>query len=579
MATSNVTLPGTGEVVSTDVLTTLNGAGIATGEEAQRMKLAWGPVGTGTDVDATTPLPTSVNASIFRFSTNNSSTVQLAAAATFTGTIETALDQPSISLLMTSDQPMTVTVQQFIDISGTFAATPLTFYVNANAGLVQSIPLNGNYVRVTAKNTGTSTTTTFNLNVAYGTIPATDGEGRTPISFDDCQPLLSQEITAAGYSTTIDTIGYQAIVIQVTGVWQGAWIAEGSNSGVTGEWDSLMVHSRDNPALIDIVTQGGLYTIRPAGRYLRLNVTNITGTMKINAIGRSGSGIDAGDYLSLAMDKANNAPLYVQTAHKQDASGALIPSDCYGPLYGSGSAVGQIGPVIDTLGYTVLCMTVSGSTFTGVVESSNDASPGSWQIAGGVISSQNVVGNGVYSPLSALTLTAAAQAGANISVATYQGRYFRLKASAYTSGIVSFVAYLRNGSAPVGYQVTQVVSGTVTATSTQPFTPTANILSSAATTNGTVVKASAGTLYSIVLTNTGAANAFFKLHNSTTITVGTTAVASCVTVPPSGTVSVEYGALGMRYGTGICYSITNLVADADTTAVTLNQVKVNLSYI
>jgi hypothetical protein len=73
--------------------------------------------------------------------------------------------------------------------------------------------------------------------------------------------------------------------------------------------------------------------------------------------------------------------------------------------------------------------------------------------------------------------------------------------------------------------------------------------------------------------------AFLKLHNSTTVTAGTTAVALTVPIPAGGIVSFAFGTQGMRYGTGICFSITNLAADADTTAVTLNQVKVNLSFI
>lgn len=168
-------------------------------------------------------------------------------------------------------------------------------------------------------------------------------------------------------------------------------------------------------------------------------------------------------------------------------------------------------------------------------------------------------------------------------------RYFRIRATAWTSG--SQVWTLIPGTyatEPIpGAQIsgTQPVSGTVTATVTggtvvgvAPTTTNA-ILSSAATTNGTVAKASAGTIYGLTVSNTGAAAAFVKLHNSTTITVGTTAVALTVPVPAGGVVSLAWGTQGMRYATGICYSITNLAADTDTTAVALSQVKVNLSYI
>ena len=128
-------------------------------------------------------------------------------------------------------------------------------------------------------------------------------------------------------------------------------------------------------------------------------------------------------------------------------------------------------------------------------------------------------------------------------------------------------------------KIDQTTDGTTNKVNATPVTPTANVLSSAATTNGTVIKGSAGTLYSITASNTGAANAFLKLHNSATVTPGTTAVALTITLPPSGTVNVPFGATGMRFGTGICLSITNLVADSDTTAIAAAQVKVLTSYI
>lgn len=167
--------------------------------------------------------------------------------------------------------------------------------------------------------------------------------------------------------------------------------------------------------------------------------------------------------------------------------------------------------------------------------------------------------------------------------------FFRVRATAWTSGTQVWTMIPGTyATEPIpGAQIsgTQPVSGTVTATVTggtvvgvAPTTTNA-ILSSAATTNGTVAKASAGTIYGLTVSNTGAAAAFVKLHNSTTITVGTTAVALTVPVPAGGVVSLAWGTQGMRYATGICYSITNLAADTDTTAVALNQVKVNLSYI
>lgn len=135
---------------------------------------------------------------------------------------------------------------------------------------------------------------------------------------------------------------------------------------------------------------------------------------------------------------------------------------------------------------------------------------------------------------------------------------------------------------PVIFPSAQAVSGSLTSagtTTNTPVTPTTNILNSAATTNGTVVKASAGTIYAGVISNNAATDAFFKLHNSTTVTAGSTAVAQWLKVPATSSVQIDCGATGMRMSTGICYSITGAIGDTDTTAVAAGQVKVALTYI
>lgn len=113
-----------------------------------------------------------------------------------------------------------------------------------------------------------------------------------------------------------------------------------------------------------------------------------------------------------------------------------------------------------------------------------------------------------------------------------------------------------------------------------PNTPTALFVNSAATTNATSVKASAGTLYSIVVSNSGAAAAFLKLYNSAAApTVGTTAIALTIPIPASSVITVTFGSLGQRFATGIALAITNLVAETDATAVAANQVKAAVSYL
>ena len=111
-------------------------------------------------------------------------------------------------------------------------------------------------------------------------------------------------------------------------------------------------------------------------------------------------------------------------------------------------------------------------------------------------------------------------------------------------------------------------------------TPSTSVINSAATTNATSIKASAGAVLSVTASNTGAAVAYVKLYNlATAPTVGTSAIAITISVPAGGTVNLPFGTAGAQFSAGIGLAITNLGTDADTTAVVAAQVKVITAYI
>jgi len=122
-------------------------------------------------------LLTATGATNFTVSTNNSTVVQLAASATFTGVIENAFNAPSVSVLLACDQPGILTFNQYITTSAGTICNSVSYPTPATTAgncFTQSWVVNGNDVNFTFKNTGASTTTTLNLNVAYGNIlPAT----------------------------------------------------------------------------------------------------------------------------------------------------------------------------------------------------------------------------------------------------------------------------------------------------------------------------------------------------------------------------------------------------------------------
>ena len=124
---------------------------------------------------------------------------------------------------------------------------------------------------------------------------------------------------------------------------------------------------------------------------------------------------------------------------------------------------------------------------------------------------------------------------------------------------------------------TQPVSGTVTSNFA---TPTPSNINSAANTNGTAVKTSAGTVYNVAAFNNGAAAAYVKFYNKASApTVGTDVPIIVIKVNPGENAIQNFGTLGHRFTTGIGLAITGGAADTDTTATTAGQVKVLTSYI
>jgi hypothetical protein len=120
-----------------------------------------------------------------------------------------------------------------------------------------------------------------------------------------------------------------------------------------------------------------------------------------------------------------------------------------------------------------------------------------------------------------------------------------------------------------------------------PEPQTANGLSiarviSAASTNATSVKASAGQVYAIYAHNTNAAARHLKLYDKASApTVGTDT--PVLTLPIPGNLQgagfvLDTGGMGVAFASGIALAITTGVADGDAGAVAANEIVVNLLY-
>lgn len=104
-------------------------------------------------------------------------------------------------------------------------------------------------------------------------------------------------------------------------------------------------------------------------------------------------------------------------------------------------------------------------------------------------------------------------------------------------------------------------------------------LLSAATTNATSVKRTAGRVGGWHLYNTNSAERFLKLYDKASApTVGADAPVMTVPIPPRSGANVEF-TRGIAFATGIAFAVTASPADNDTTAVAANEVFVNLLYL
>jgi hypothetical protein len=164
--------------------------------------------------------------------------------------------------------------------------------------------------------------------------------------------------------------------------------------------------------------------------------------------------------------------------------------------------------------------------------------------------------------------------GNNLFISSVWGRYVRLNWTTYTSGTVAATLTLT-----AAYTPSQQNSNITPSPSASLGMSTTHHLISAATTNATSVKTSAGTVGSLVASNNGAAVAYLKLYNKASApTVGTDTPVMTILLPINGTVSVSTGAFGIRFSTGIAYAITAGMAVADIAAVAATQVSVGMFY-
>lgn len=281
-----------------------------------------------------------------------------------------------------------------------------------------------------------------------------------------------------------------------------------------------------------------------------------------------------GDYTLLKIDEEGRLKVSAKPASYPDITGDItaIQATISTPVAG-GTVEGDVSRASNIMAFCTGTFSTVNCTFEGSLEATGASN---WFGIQAIRTNANTIETATGN------LSAQPAYGWELSVNAL--KRVRVRATARTSGTQSwrFVQGTYATEPIPGAQVsaTQPVSGTVTITN--PTGTTYNVVT-AASTNSAVVKASAGTLYEITISNPTATAAYVKLYNKTTApTVGTDVPVMTISVPATSAttmpVSLIFGQVGKRFATGIGIACTAAAAATDT-GVSVIGIQINATYI
>lgn len=262
---------------------------------------------------------------------------------------------------------------------------------------------------------------------------------------------------------------------------------------------------------------------------------------------------------------------------KSNASGYLqgtISTQNLNPLTGVATANSAVevllGDEMDTAAIQVM------GTYTGALSIQASIDGVNFVTLGGTQALTNIA-----TAVQVATIASAVVGIFQVDVSAFQRVRVTALAAMTGSAVVTIAAAKTNGMVGVDTPITLAAGGVVTANLVQPTTTLLPIaLNSAATTNATSQKATAGTLFEISASNQTASIKYLKLYNKASApTVGTDVPIETIPIPANGDVPIEFGANGRRFTLGIAFAITGLQAIADATAVAAGDVQVAGTYI
>lgn len=428
--------------------------------------------------------------------------------------------------------------------------------------------------------------------------PLTDAELRASavsVNVLDPSPATSfGPITTANQAlfSAIDTANERAIVLQLTGLWDGSINLQASQDGTTW-FDAMGVCETHEIAPTNTFYSPCLVVIPAKARYFRA-VTSLDFSGTVSGL-YSQRAFDVSPFFvrntltdvssDVRMPIAGLDPLGNLKQIALSDTGQVVPADGR-VLTGSLSRIGTIWQV-ETTGYNSISVQVFAQvagTFTLTFQTSNDATTwtaiSGWAVAGGAapVSTASAAGHWVFPAL---------------------GRYFRVQVTAYTSGVPAAVGVLKSAPAffpAFGQSVTLGATGNVNIAQIVGVAPTGGIalgtnaatngstmttLIAAGTNNLTQLKGSLGRIHLIDIQNVAASVRYLKIFSlpSASVTMGVTAAVGNFAIPASGKLTIVSD-LGLNYGgTGISYAMTTGSSLTDNTAVTAGDLIANFQFV
>ena len=277
-----------------------------------------------------------------------------------------------------------------------------------------------------------------------------------------------------------------------------------------------------------------------------------------------------GDYTVLKLDEQGRLKVSTKPASYPDITGNITATQpvISTPVAG-GTVEGDVSRASNVMAFCTGTFAGINCTFEGSLESTGASN---WFAVQAVRSNANTI--------EFTTGVLGAQPAYSWELSVNALKRIRVRATALTSGTQSWrFAQGTYATEPIpAAQISgiQPVSGTVTVIN--PAGTTYNVVTTAST-NSAVVKATAGMLYEITISNPTATAAYVKLYNKATApTVGTDVPVFTQAVAAGATVALSFGQVGKRFATGIGIACTAAAAATDT-VVSVAGIQINATYI